>query len=484
MNEEYILPQVAAEVATAIDKALHSVQSINGVKPDENGNVEITILDSVMSGQQCVTAYVKDGKPILLLVPKNDTTVHPINTSEENLSDNDLYFWNHKFPMGGQDGAFAYDLLFKFTEYGIVRITDTKTGEVKQEMELDNKDVLLPHANSVSARSGTPVRCSLPMLFESGVYESTSGKPSANDARKRTQLFNLDYFENVSISCATKRIIIVCYAEDGTYLGQLNKDFSGLIKGSGQWLPRGTVVTEETILGASEDVKQIAIMVEVIDPTDEPIIDATYDKTPVWLYANVYNTYDGQTDEHIGECCVYEVDYNGIEYSNTLVQVVKIGFTDNTDYWTPLNSARPFGNFLVDTENGKLIVYASEHNATNGTHWNMFDLPGVTDGEENGAYPCKVFTLTINDVLSHWKTETLMYQQGGCCHNGYAWCCYGYGVEANPAGMAVVNLSTHQEVARFDLYGDGLTAEPQFVDFVDGRMYFGNNDGMYEITLY
>lgn len=39
--EEYILPQVASEVAKAINKALTSVQTVNGVAPDESGNVNV-----------------------------------------------------------------------------------------------------------------------------------------------------------------------------------------------------------------------------------------------------------------------------------------------------------------------------------------------------------------------------------------------------------------------------------------------------------
>lgn len=47
MNEEaYMLPQVASEVAKAINKALSSVQTINGKKPDNLGNVEVSIPDS------------------------------------------------------------------------------------------------------------------------------------------------------------------------------------------------------------------------------------------------------------------------------------------------------------------------------------------------------------------------------------------------------------------------------------------------------
>ena len=42
--DEFILPRSASEVAKAIEKALTSVQTINGIVPDENGNVVIHVI--------------------------------------------------------------------------------------------------------------------------------------------------------------------------------------------------------------------------------------------------------------------------------------------------------------------------------------------------------------------------------------------------------------------------------------------------------
>lgn len=44
MSGEYILPQVAREVEEAIRKALTSVQTVNGIAPDESGNVVISVV--------------------------------------------------------------------------------------------------------------------------------------------------------------------------------------------------------------------------------------------------------------------------------------------------------------------------------------------------------------------------------------------------------------------------------------------------------
>ena len=43
MDNEYLLPQLASEVEQAIRKALSSVQTVNGAKPDKDGNVSITL---------------------------------------------------------------------------------------------------------------------------------------------------------------------------------------------------------------------------------------------------------------------------------------------------------------------------------------------------------------------------------------------------------------------------------------------------------
>lgn len=51
MAEEYLLPHVASDVVKAINKALTSVQSVNGKTPDKNGNVEIEVPEGDNSAQ-------------------------------------------------------------------------------------------------------------------------------------------------------------------------------------------------------------------------------------------------------------------------------------------------------------------------------------------------------------------------------------------------------------------------------------------------
>lgn len=59
MNEEYLLPQAASEIAQAINKALSSVQTVNGAQPDKNGNVSIA-LPAVLYTSQDLTPEEKE----------------------------------------------------------------------------------------------------------------------------------------------------------------------------------------------------------------------------------------------------------------------------------------------------------------------------------------------------------------------------------------------------------------------------------------
>lgn len=56
MNEEYVLPQSASEIAEAIRRALVSVLTINGATPDANGNVTITVSSEQIAA--AVAAYM------------------------------------------------------------------------------------------------------------------------------------------------------------------------------------------------------------------------------------------------------------------------------------------------------------------------------------------------------------------------------------------------------------------------------------------
>ena len=51
------------------------------------------------------------------------------------------------------------------------------------------------------------------------------------------------------------------------------------------------------------------------------------------LYSNVYNNYAKTEDKRVGICCVYRLLREGNTFSTTLVQLIKIGFTDDRGLW-------------------------------------------------------------------------------------------------------------------------------------------------------
>ena len=50
--------------------------------------------------------------------------------------------------------------------------------------------------------------------------------------------------------------------------------------------------------------------------------------------------------------------------------------------------------------------------------------------------------------------------------------------------MRVVDPVKKIEIATFDLYGDGIIYEPEFIDFYEGKLYYGTPGNIYLITLY
>ena len=168
---EYILNQVASEVQQAINKALTSVQTVNGVKPDESGNVRIEVggadwnqndpkapdyvknrpfygnIETIEVNETCnvggySSGYNKAKELGNLLQSDNDLSnvVVTINETEYALVYNDnLGWWDLK--DGGnysiQIGSTGTYILASYLSDGTVSGTATftgyyKTGEIKQ----------------------------------------------------------------------------------------------------------------------------------------------------------------------------------------------------------------------------------------------------------------------------------------------------------------------------------------------------------------
>lgn len=75
-----------------------------------------------------------------------------------------------------------------------------------------------------------------------------------------------------------------------------------------------------------------------------------YNKFPL-LYSNIYNNEDKDVNNIPGVCNIYRIQREGDNFTSTLLQVIKIGFTSNNQLWPNAKNVRPYGDFLVDNDN-------------------------------------------------------------------------------------------------------------------------------------
>ncbi len=197
------------------------------------------------------------------------------------------------------------------------------------------------------------------------------------------------------------------------------------------------------------------------------------DKYPL-LYVNIYNTYKNQTDRMEGTCCVYRIIENGTNFQGTLVQVIRIGFTEDSELWKSgeyNGGMRPYGNFVVDTDNHKLYTFVMR-SEDNETRFFKFDLPALIEGTYDETYECNVVTLLAADIEDQFDTEYFYYMQGATYYHGKIISAEGF-TNDNPA-VRIVDLYTKEVTAIFYLENKGLIYEPEVlsIDPDTGILYY------------
>jgi hypothetical protein len=291
----------------------------------------------------------------------------------------------------------------------------------------------------------------------------------------------LSFYSDISFTISSCTFIVFCYSSDGAYLGQINTSLNGITNASSQWLPAGTRITANTIKAVAPKTHHIAIAAY---KNEIPSYDAKYSGETFHIYSNVYNNYASAADKHIGECCVYNVGGDSNIWSNTLVQLLKIGFINDKNLWPAATEARPYGNFVVDNDYQYLYAFVM-YSSKSLTYWYKFALPSVSDGEWNETYGCRVKTLTEKDVLDSWTTPLQNYIQGACVYDGLIWSTEGFTGSSgvNLARMRVIDPSKKSEIAVFNFFSDGDPVEPEFIEFYNGSCYYGNVQQTYLLEL-
>ena len=201
------------------------------------------------------------------------------------------------------------------------------------------------------------------------------------------------------------------------------------------------------------------------------------------LYVSVWKQYESAADKKEGTCCVYRiVEHEDGSFSSELVQVIEIGFADD-ERWASGNS-RPYGTFVVDTDQNKLYAMVMR-DAEQTNRVFAFDIPAVTEGTYNESYGCNVVTLEQTDIKDQFDTEYVNFQQGACYYNGKIYTQESFVQNKVPPVLKVIDLSTKTVTHSYDMTAAGISEQATLVsvDPADGAMYYGTDDGkLYKLT--
>lgn len=273
--------------------------------------------------------------------------------------------------------------------------------------------------------------------------------------RYRTGYIQLSSISN-SFAVNNTPFYICCYNSSGEYIGRYINSTTSITPGSGTSISAGTTINKSSITSLNSSVSQIRI---------------------------AFNTENGGTPQLVvdGEVKLMgEGTTSTMSWKNTLVQVLKIGFANNPDLWTPSNETRPYGNFVVDSQNKVLYTYVM-YTSKNLIYWHKFKLPEVTQGTSNPTYGVPVYTLHEYDILDSWQTDYQDIIQGCCFYKGRIYTTEGWG--GTNSKIRVIDPSTKSQIAVLSIGNNGLTTEPEMIDFYNNKCYYGSASVLYNIDF-
>ncbi len=197
------------------------------------------------------------------------------------------------------------------------------------------------------------------------------------------------------------------------------------------------------------------------------------------LYSNIYNNYANADDKRIGVCLVYRIQRIGNEFKSTLVQMIEIGFCEDSKLWKAYedkHGVRPYGNFVVDKDSKSYWAFVMR-NEDLGSRYFRFDLPSVHDGEEDEELKVKKVVLHSRNIREYFDGTYHRYMQGAILLNGKIYSTEGFrGDEVNRPAVRVVDLATKKE-EYYDITKLGFIDEPEFIDFYDGKCLYSDISG-------
>lgn len=203
------------------------------------------------------------------------------------------------------------------------------------------------------------------------------------------------------------------------------------------------------------------------------------------LYSNIYNNYASAEDQLKGVTCVYRLQRDGNKFITTLVQLIRIGFTEDT-LWRSENGSdvRPYGNCAIDGEQG--IYYAfTMRDEERTTRYFAFDLPDFRAGEYDETFGVKAVTLGKEDMKLFFDCPYHRYVQGACIHKGILYSLEGFTDDAqNPPAVRHISLTAKAQAEMYRFGDVDLTVEPELIDFENDICYYADHHGnMYTLTF-
>lgn len=441
--------------------------------------------EGLEEGTYNVILSYRNGKVVPVLEPTETTYYfYPYDVETSGLlSPRNMYKRTPLYSQGGQDGTIYKGLSFRGNGGGTITIKDVATGSSVGSMTWDKVDLLKPHDNSMTTNveySDEDIAFTTTWTLDS-TYTAATGVLSSGSRACSPKLSLLEY-KNIKLTVTSCSFIVCCYDSKGNYLGQISTGLNSTVIGTGQWLSASTAITESLILSCAPGTSTIALCAQ---NNEEPTYSLSYSEEECYMYSNIYNSYaSSTTDKHIGECCVYNVVEVDGTWTNSLKQLIKIGFINDANYWSPVTEARPYGNFAVDAENKYLYAFTM-YSSKGLTYWYKFNLPQVTDGEWNDTYGCYVCTLNLEDVVDSWTTTLQNYVQGACVHDNLIYSTEGFNgsTGTNVARMRIIDPTKKKEIATFHFYADDDPVEPEFIEFYNGICYYGSVQHMYILKL-
>jgi len=204
------------------------------------------------------------------------------------------------------------------------------------------------------------------------------------------------------------------------------------------------------------------------------------------LYSNIYNNYAKAENKLKGVCLVYRLERDGNGFSTTLVQMIEIGFVENTEHWKSENveDFRPYGNFTIDRN--RSIYYAfNMRDEVRKTRYFAFDLPKVRDGIIDETFCIRKVVLNVEDIKDWFDCDYHVCVQGACCHNGKIYSSEGFSSTiGKPPVLRVVNPMTKVQELKIDFNDFGIDTEAEVVDFWEDVCYYSDAHGnFYTIEL-